>query len=54
MEWVISAYALSLAALIPFGGTLGDRYGRKRVFLAGMIVSSRGRPPAPCPPPTPP
>jgi MFS transporter, DHA2 family, methylenomycin A resistance protein len=42
LEWVISAYALSLAALIPFGGALGDRYGRKRVFLAGMIIFVAG------------
>ena len=38
LEWVISAYALSLAALIPVGGALGDHYGRKRVFLAGMAI----------------
>lgn len=38
LEWVISAYALSLAALIPVGGTLGDRYGRRRVFLVGLLV----------------
>ena len=38
LEWVVSAYALTLATLIPLGGTLGDRYGRKRVFLAGLVV----------------
>lgn len=38
LEWVIGAYALSLAALIPVGGALGDHFGRKRVFLAGMGV----------------
>src|SRR5580698_8405679 len=38
LEWTISAYALSLAALIPVGGALGDQYGRKRVFLAGLTV----------------
>jgi MFS transporter, DHA2 family, methylenomycin A resistance protein len=38
LEWVISAYALTLATLIPFGGTLGDRYGRKRVFLVGLVI----------------
>jgi EmrB/QacA subfamily drug resistance transporter len=38
LEWVIGAYALSLAALIPVGGALGDHYGRKRVFLVGMAV----------------
>ncbi len=38
LEWVVSAYALTLATLIPLGGTLGDRYGRKRVFLIGLVV----------------
>jgi EmrB/QacA subfamily drug resistance transporter len=38
LEWVVSAYALALAALIPLGGALGDRYGRKRCFLVGMVV----------------
>jgi EmrB/QacA subfamily drug resistance transporter len=42
LEWVISAYALALAALIPVGGALGDRYGRKRVFLAGVTVFAVG------------
>ncbi len=42
LEWVIGAYALSLAALIPVGGALGDHYGRKRVFLAGMSVFTLG------------
>ena len=42
LEWVISAYALSLAAFIPLGGALGDRFGRKRFFLAGMVVFTVG------------
>ena len=42
LEWVISAYALSLAALIPAGGVLGDHYGRKRVFLAGLAIFALG------------
>jgi DHA2 family methylenomycin A resistance protein-like MFS transporter len=42
LEWVISAYALALAALIPVGGALGDRYGRKRVFLVGVAVFALG------------
>ena len=42
LEWVISAYALSLAVFIPLGGALGDRYGRKRFFLVGMVVFTLG------------
>jgi len=38
LEWVVSAYALALAALIPLGGALGDHFGRKRIFQAGIIV----------------
>src|SRR5580693_7424140 len=38
LEWVVSAYALALAALIPFGGALGDHFGRRRVFMAGVVV----------------
>ncbi len=42
LEWVISAYALSLAALIPLSGSLGDRFGRKRFFAMGMVVFTLG------------
>jgi MFS transporter, DHA2 family, methylenomycin A resistance protein len=42
LEWVISAYALALAALIPVGGALGDRFGRKRIFLIGVTVFAIG------------
>lgn len=38
LEWVVSAYALALAALIPLGGALGDHFGRKRIFVAGLIL----------------
>src|SRR5262249_10727758 len=38
LEWVINAYALALATLILVGGALGDRYGRKRVLLIGLVV----------------
>jgi MFS transporter, DHA2 family, methylenomycin A resistance protein len=38
LEWVVSAYALALAALIPSGGALGDHFGRKRVFVGGVAV----------------
>ncbi|TAK70378.1 MAG: MFS transporter [Actinomycetota bacterium] len=38
LVWVVSAYTLALAALVPASGTLGDRYGRKRVMLLGLTV----------------
>ena len=37
LQWVITAYTLTLAGLLLFAGTLGDRYGRKRIFLAGVV-----------------
>jgi EmrB/QacA subfamily drug resistance transporter len=36
VQWVIEAYALFLSALLLVGGSLGDRYGRRRVFIAGV------------------
>jgi EmrB/QacA subfamily drug resistance transporter len=38
LEWVIDAYALSLASVILTCGALADRYGRKRVFIVGLVV----------------
>jgi MFS transporter, DHA2 family, methylenomycin A resistance protein len=38
LEWVVSGYALALAALIPAGGALGDHFGRKRIFVSGVTV----------------
>jgi EmrB/QacA subfamily drug resistance transporter len=37
LQWVVDAYTLSLAGLLLLGGTLGDRYGRRRVFVIGTI-----------------
>jgi EmrB/QacA subfamily drug resistance transporter len=36
VQWVIEAYAVFLGALILVGGSLGDQFGRKRVFLLGV------------------
>ena len=38
LEWVVSGYALALAALIPTGGALGDHFGRKRIFVSGVVL----------------
>ncbi len=37
-QWVVEAYALLLAALILVGGSLGDIYGRRRIYAAGVAV----------------
>lgn len=37
-QWVVESYALLLAALLLVGGSLGDRYGRVRVFAAGVAI----------------
>ena len=36
--WVLNAYLLMLAALILVGGVLGDKLGRKRVYMTGIVV----------------
>ena len=38
VQWVIEAYSLFLGGLILVGGSLGDQFGRKRMFLAGVAV----------------
>ena len=38
VQWVVEAYALFLSALLLVGGSLGDHYGRKRVFLMGVSL----------------
>jgi EmrB/QacA subfamily drug resistance transporter len=37
LQWTITGYTLTLAALILLGGSLGDRYGRRRVFVIGTV-----------------
>jgi EmrB/QacA subfamily drug resistance transporter len=38
LEWTVSAYTLTFAVLLMFGAALGDRYGRRRLFLAGIAI----------------
>src|SRR6266478_1977429 len=40
VQWVVEAYALLLAALLLAGGALGDLYGRRKVFAAGVVLFS--------------
>jgi EmrB/QacA subfamily drug resistance transporter len=37
LQWVVNAYTLTLAAFILLGGSLGDRFGRRRIFLVGVV-----------------
>ncbi len=37
LQWTVNAYTLTLAGLILLGGSLGDRYGRRKVFLIGVV-----------------
>jgi EmrB/QacA subfamily drug resistance transporter len=37
-QWVVESYALFLAALLLVGGVLGDRFGRKRIFVLGTLL----------------
>jgi EmrB/QacA subfamily drug resistance transporter len=38
LQWVIEAYSLLLSALLLIGGSLGDHFGRRRIFLIGVAV----------------
>jgi EmrB/QacA subfamily drug resistance transporter len=40
VQWVVESYALFLAALVLIGGSLGDLYGRRKIFAAGVVVFS--------------
>src|SRR3954454_12667449 len=40
LQWVIDAYALSLAALVLTAGSLADRFGRRRIFVGGLVIFS--------------
>ena len=38
LQWVVNAYTLMLGGLILVGGAVGDRFGRRRIFLIGMVT----------------
>jgi len=40
LEWVVNAYAVTFGGLLLLGGRAGDRLGRRRVFVAGLLVFS--------------
>jgi EmrB/QacA subfamily drug resistance transporter len=37
LQWTVDAYLVTLTALLLFGGALGDRFGRRRMFVAGLV-----------------
>ena len=38
VQWVVESYALMLAALLLVGGSLGDIFGRRKVYISGVAV----------------
>src|SRR5579864_3834768 len=38
LQWVVDAYTLSFAALLISAGVIGDRFGSRRVYLAGFVI----------------
>jgi EmrB/QacA subfamily drug resistance transporter len=37
LQWIVNTYTLTLAGLLLLGGSLGDRYGRRRLFVVGIL-----------------
>lgn len=42
LQWVVNSYLLTLSAFLLIGGSLGDHFGRKRMFIIGMVVFATG------------
>src|SRR6266496_652815 len=40
VQWIVESYSLLLSALLLIGGSLGDYYGRRRIFIAGVAIFS--------------
>ena len=38
LQWVVNGYTLTLGSILLIGGAAGDRYGRRRVFLIGIVI----------------
>src|SRR5258708_33441939 len=62
LEWVVTAYAVTFGGLLLLGGRSGDLLGRRRIFIAGLLLFSlaslfggfaTSKPPLPLPPPPP-
>src|SRR5580692_782690 len=42
IQWVVESYALLLASLLLLGGSLGDLYGRRKIFVVGVLIFAIG------------
>src|SRR6476660_3599733 len=42
LEWIVNAYTLTFAVLLLTGAALGDRFGRKRMFVIGLAIFTAG------------
>ena len=42
LQWIIDGYVLLFAGLLLAGGALGDRFGRRRVMLVGLVIFGAG------------
>ena len=38
LQWIVNGYMLTLASLILIGGSLGDRFGRRKIYLIGVVL----------------
>ncbi len=42
LEWMVNAYTLTFAVLLLTGAALGDRFGRRRLFMIGLVIFTAG------------
>src|SRR6476469_6086436 len=38
LRWVVTGYALAFGSLLLLGGRLGDLYGRRKIFMTGLVI----------------